>query len=52
MIYPVIETLWAEGRPVVGEMYLVIDRLATFGRMPRAMDELVLGYMPRDLGDD
>jgi hypothetical protein len=32
------------------EIYLVVDRLATFGRMPVAMDHLVLGYMPDDLG--
>ncbi|WP_436536854.1 SUKH-3 domain-containing protein [Actinoplanes sp. HUAS TT8] len=31
------------------EIYLVVDRLATFGRMPLAMDGLVLGHMPRDL---
>jgi hypothetical protein len=31
------------------EVYLVIDRLASFGRMPLAMDSLVLGYMPRDI---
>ncbi len=28
------------------EVYLVVDRLATFGRLPVAMDHLVLGYMP------
>jgi hypothetical protein len=31
------------------EVYVVIDALATFGRMPRAMDRLVLGHMPRDI---
>lgn len=31
------------------EIYVVNDRLATLGRMPLAMDGLVLGYMPRDL---
>ncbi|WP_344506035.1 SUKH-3 domain-containing protein [Dactylosporangium maewongense] len=29
------------------EVYVVVDELATFGRMPQAMDHLVLGYMPR-----
>lgn len=33
-----------------GELYAVIDSLATFGPMPQAMNELVLGYMPRDIG--
>ncbi|MEU4560598.1 SUKH-3 domain-containing protein [Actinoplanes sp. NPDC023936] len=32
-----------------GDVYLVIDRLATFGCMPRALDRLVLGHMPRDI---
>ncbi|MBM2620561.1 SUKH-3 domain-containing protein [Actinoplanes sp. LDG1-06] len=32
-----------------GEIYTVIDGLATFGRMPDALDWLILGYMPRDL---
>jgi SUKH-3 immunity protein len=31
------------------EVYLVIDRLATFGRLPAAMDHLVLGYMPCEI---
>ncbi|MFI1995141.1 SUKH-3 domain-containing protein [Actinoplanes sp. NPDC020271] len=31
------------------EIYLVSDWLGTFGRMPRAMDGLILGYMPREL---
>ena len=31
------------------EVYLVVDRLASFGRMPLAMDGLVLGYMPREI---
>jgi hypothetical protein len=31
------------------EIYVVVDSTATFGRMPLAMDGLVLGYMPRDL---
>lgn len=31
------------------ELYVVVDRLATFGRMPQAMDGLILGYMPRDI---
>ncbi|AEB44647.1 MULTISPECIES: SUKH-3 domain-containing protein [Micromonospora] len=32
------------------EIYLVTDGLATFGRLPRAMDHLALGYMPRKIG--
>ncbi|GAB1645325.1 SUKH-3 domain-containing protein [Krasilnikovia sp. MM14-A1259] len=32
------------------ELYVVVDRLATFGLMPQAMDRLVLGYMPRNIG--
>jgi hypothetical protein len=28
------------------EIYLVINRLATFGRLPVAMDHLILGHMP------
>ncbi|GIJ46673.1 hypothetical protein Val02_35590 [Virgisporangium aliadipatigenens] len=31
------------------EIYLVETWLASFGRMPRALDHLVLGYMPTDL---
>jgi len=31
------------------EVYLVLDHLASFGRMPLAMDGLVLGYMPCDI---
>jgi hypothetical protein len=31
------------------EIYLVIDGLASFSRMPIAMDNLVLGYMPHDI---
>lgn len=30
-----------------GEVLVVIGRLESFGRMPTAMNELVLGYMPR-----
>ncbi|GAA3250187.1 SUKH-3 domain-containing protein [Dactylosporangium siamense] len=29
------------------EIYVVVDELATFGRMPLAMEHLALGYMPR-----
>ncbi|WP_189747804.1 hypothetical protein [Streptomyces nojiriensis] len=29
-----------------GELYAVADRLARFGRMPEAMENLVLGVMP------
>lgn len=32
-----------------GEVYLVGDRLTTLGRMPSAMDHLVLGHMPREI---
>jgi hypothetical protein len=32
-----------------GEILVVVDRLATFGRMPYAMEGLVLGYMPREI---
>jgi hypothetical protein len=32
-----------------GEIYAVINWLATFGRMPSALDRLVLGYMPHDI---
>ncbi|UQU67988.1 SUKH-3 domain-containing protein [Couchioplanes caeruleus] len=32
-----------------GEMYTVMDGLATFGRMPEALDRLILGYMPADI---
>ena len=32
-----------------GEILRVVDWLATFGRMPYAMDGLVLGYMPRKI---
>ena len=32
------------------ELYVVDERLATFGRMPQAMDRLVLGYMPLKIG--
>jgi hypothetical protein len=31
------------------EIYVVIDRLATFGRMPAAMNGLILGIMPSDI---
>ena len=31
------------------EVYVVVDALATFGRMPQAMDHLVLGYRSRDI---
>jgi hypothetical protein len=31
------------------EIYVVTDRLATFGRMPSAMDGLILGIMPSDI---
>ena len=31
------------------ELYVVVDRLATFGCMPQALDHLVLGYMPGDI---
>jgi hypothetical protein len=31
------------------ELYLVADRLASFGRMPPAMDGLALGNMPREV---
>ncbi|MGA5299359.1 SUKH-3 domain-containing protein [Nucisporomicrobium flavum] len=41
---------WANlGLDEHGEMYAVIDGLATFGRMPAALDRLVLGYMPADI---
>jgi hypothetical protein len=32
-----------------GEIYVVINWLATFGRIPEALDGLVLGHMPRDI---
>lgn len=32
-----------------GEIYLVETWLATFGRMPEALDNLILGVKPRDL---
>ncbi|GIG00251.1 SUKH-3 domain-containing protein [Catellatospora citrea] len=32
-----------------GEVYVVIDRLASFGRLPLALDRLVLGHMPREV---
>lgn len=32
------------------EVYIVIDRLATFGHLPLAMDHLVLGHLPREIG--
>ncbi|GGN85592.1 hypothetical protein GCM10010112_66180 [Actinoplanes lobatus] len=31
------------------EVYLVVNRLASFGRLPVAMDHLVLGYMPDEI---
>lgn len=31
------------------EVYLVVNRLATFGHLPGAMDSLVLGYMPEEI---
>jgi hypothetical protein len=31
-------------------LYVVNSRLATFGRMPQAMDRLALGYMPQRIG--
>ena len=31
------------------EIYVVDDALATFGQMPQALDQLVLGYMPRKI---
>ncbi|GAA0221870.1 hypothetical protein GCM10009539_03820 [Cryptosporangium japonicum] len=31
------------------EIYVVDGVLATFGQMPQALDELVLGYMPRKI---
>ncbi|TWG12200.1 SUKH-3 domain-containing protein [Actinoplanes teichomyceticus] len=41
---------WANlGIDEQGEVYVVSSALATFGRMPRALDRLVLGHMPRDL---
>jgi hypothetical protein len=32
-----------------GEILRVVDRVATYGRMPYGMDGLVLGYMPREI---
>ena len=32
-----------------GEVYFVLDSLATFGRLPQALDALVLGHMPADV---
>ena len=32
-----------------GELYFVLDSLATFGRPPQALDTLVLGHMPADV---
>ncbi|MEV4708134.1 hypothetical protein [Actinoplanes sp. NPDC049316] len=32
-----------------GEMYAVIDGLATFGRVPQALDRLILGHLPLDI---
>jgi hypothetical protein len=29
------------------EVYAVVDSLASFGRMPQAMEHLILGYMPK-----
>lgn len=31
------------------ELYCLLDDLRTFGRMPHAMDRLVLGHMPHDV---
>jgi hypothetical protein len=30
-------------------VYVVVNRLATFGHLPQAIDHLVLGYMPYDI---
>ncbi|WP_020524908.1 SUKH-3 domain-containing protein [Catelliglobosispora koreensis] len=31
------------------EVYLIVDGVASFGRMPLALDHLILGYMPEDV---
>ena len=40
---------WHAGLDDRGELYFVLDSLATFGRPPQALDALVLGHMPADV---
>lgn len=38
------------GLDAEGELFTVVDGLATFGALPAALDRLALGHMPRDPG--